>query len=149
MGVPDPDRDKQFYAGVPVRRLFAFGIDLVITMGLLLVVAFFGIIFSTLTAGFGAPLAILAASMTGFVYRFVMLQQRSATLGMIVTGIEVRDKDGEKADQTTALLHTAGYYATCIFTPLLIIGWFLMATSPHRRTMHDLFIGAVVINRPA
>ncbi len=78
-----------------------------------------------------------------------MVAQRSATLGMILTGIEIRDGDGTRCSPGMAFLHTAGFYVTFYFFPLLIIGWILMATSPYRRALHDTVLGTVVINRPA
>ncbi len=149
MSVPDPRRDPQFYEGVPVRRLVAFGIDLIIILFLLLAVFVVGAVFTLGSLGLAGPLFMLVFSATGFLYRWVMLWQRSATLGMILTGIEVRDGQGDRMTQLTAFIHTAGFYATFFFLPLLFIGWFLMFTSPYRRAMHDLILSSVVINRPA
>ena len=86
---------------------------------------------------------------TDFVYRWAMLRNRSATLGMYITGLEVRDANGDKCTPGFAFIHTAAFYVTVMFIPLLVIGWFLMATSPYRRAMHDTILGSVVINRPA
>jgi uncharacterized RDD family membrane protein YckC len=149
MGVPDPVIDGQFYDGVPMRRLVAFCIDLVVILGLWCVVLVVGLLISILTLGLGTPLAAAVFAATGFIYRWVMLIERSATLGMILTGIEVRDATGERLNPIVAFLHVAGFYVSVFATPLLVIGWFLMATSPYRRLLHDLFLGTVVINRPA
>ena len=77
-----------------------------------------------------------------------MLWQRSATLGMLATGIEVRDRNGEKCDPTTAFLHSFLFIASLYFLPVAIVGWILMASSPHRQAIHDLMLKTVVINRP-
>ena len=148
MGVPDPETDGQFYKGVPMRRLVAFLIDFAIGCVIMVVTVFLGFLFSLMTAGAGAPLAMLLIISSSVIYRWVMLIQRSATLGMIMTGIEVRDKDGNRMDAGSAFLHTIAFHVT-FFTPLLLIGWILMATSPYRRAMHDIVIGSVVINRPS
>lgn len=148
MGVPDPHRDPQFYAGVPLRRLVAFAIDAVIILFLIACAVF---VLGALTLGalfLAGPLLALLFGATGFVYRWVMLTQRSATVGMMFTGLEVRDHRGDRMRQATAFLHTAGFYATLFFLPLLFIGWFLMFSSPYRRAMHDMILGTVVINRP-
>ncbi len=148
MGVPDPEHDGQFYAGVPLRRLVAFAIDTVVILAVWFVAVFVGFLFTILTAGAGTPIAFILFIGSGFFYRWLMLRSRSATVGMMVMGIEVRDHEGEQMTDATAALHTAGYYVTLMFPPLMLVGWILMATSPHRRTMHDTFMGAVVINRP-
>lgn len=149
MGVPDPVHDSQFYQGVPVRRFVAFCIDLVVIIGLWCIVLLVGILISILTLGLATPLAVALFSATGFIYRWVMLVQRSATLGMILTGIEVRAASGSLLDPVTAFLHVAGFYVSVFLTPLLVIGWFVMASSPYRQLLHDLVLGTVVINRPA
>lgn len=148
MGVPDPVRDPQFYDGVIVRRLVAFLIDAMITLALVFVVIFFGFLFTVVTAGFGGPLSFLATVATGFTYRWLMLSQRSATLGMVLTGIEVRDAEGSRLNSAMAFLHTAAYHVTVMFPPLAIVGWILMVMSPYGRALHDLPLGTVVINRP-
>ena len=149
MSVPDPHRDPQFYQGVPLRRLVAFLIDLIIVLLLLLSLVFVGGALSFGAIVFAGPLVGVIFGATGFLYRWIMLAERSATVGMMLTGIEVRDGNGDPMIRSTAFLHTAGYYVTFVFPPLLFIGWFLMFTSPHRRAMHDLPLGSVVINKPA
>lgn len=149
MGVPDPHRDEQFYQGVPMRRLVAFGIDFIVILFLMLGVVVVGAVLTLGTLFLAGPIAMVIFSATGFIYRWIMLAQRSATLGMLVTGIEVRDAEGDQMSELTAFIHTAGFYVTFFFLPLLFIGWFLMFTSPYRRAMHDLILGTVVINRPA
>ena len=149
MGVPDPSRDPQFYQGVPLRRFVAFVVDIGVVLFLLMCLVFVGGALSLGAIFFAGPLIMVMFSMTGFVYRWIMLAQRSATVGMILTGIEVRDGNGDEMGTLTGFIHTAGFYATFFFLPLLFIGWFLMFSSPHRRAMHDLILGSVVINKPA
>ena len=149
MGVPDPVRDIQFYDGVPVRRLVAFCIDLLVVAGLWSVVLIVGLLISVLTLGLAAPLALAVFGAADFVYRWAMLAERSATVGMMLTGIEVRDAAGDRPNPILAFLHVAGFYVSVFVTPLLVIGWLLMAASPRRRMLHDVALGAVVINRPA
>ena len=149
MRVPDPVHDGQFYDGVPARRLVAFCIDVFVVVALWCVVLVVGLLVSVLTLGVAAPLAILVFGAADFIYRWVMLAERSATVGMMLTGIEVRDAWGDRLNPVMAFLHVAGFYLSVFVTPLLVIGWFLIAASPYRRMLHDLVLGAVVINRPA
>jgi uncharacterized RDD family membrane protein YckC len=149
MGAPDPVSDSQFYDGVPMRRLVAFCIDLLVILALWCVVLIVGLVISLLTLGLATPLAVAVFGATGFIYRWVMLAERSATIGMIATGIEVRDAAGDRLNPVIAFLHVAGFYVSVFVTPLLVIGWFVMAASPYRRLLHDLALGTVVINRPA
>lgn len=149
MDIPDPVQDSQFYDGVPMRRFVAFCIDVVVIIVLWFFVLLVGTVAAIVTFGAAAPLLVLAFSVAGFLYRWAMLSERSATIGMILTGIEVRDASGHRLNTALAFLHVAGFYVTVFFLPLLVIGWILMAASPHRRLMHDMVLGTVVINRPA
>lgn len=145
MAIPDPVRDSQFYDGVPLRRLAAFVIDFIVILILGLVGAF---VVALATFGLGTFLMFFVMSITGFLYRWLLLKQRSATIGMIMLGIEIRTATGEKMDSASAFLHTIAYLGTFFFTPVMLIGWFLMLSDPHKRLMHDLLLGSVAINRP-
>jgi uncharacterized RDD family membrane protein YckC len=149
MGIPDPLEDSQFYQGVVTRRLVAFCIDLLVVLLLWCIVLVVGLLVTVLTLGLATPLALAVFGAADFLYRWAMLAARSATLGMLATGIEVRDADGTRLNPIVAFLHVSGFYLSVFVTPLLVIGWFLMASTPHRRMLHDLVLGTVVINRPA
>lgn len=118
MAIPDPVRDSQFYEGVPLRRFAAFVIDFIVILLLTLVAM---LIVALATFGLGTPLMFIILTMTGFMYRWLMLKQRSATVGMILTGIEIRNAQGEKVDSGTAFVHTLGFLVTFFFTPLMIM----------------------------
>lgn len=145
MGIPDPDRDPQFYQGVPTRRFVAFLID---TAAILAIWAVGGLLIVVLTFGLALALLPLLFMGTAFVYRWLLLARGSATLGMRMTGIEVRDTLGNHLNPPLAALHTAGFMVTVTFLPLGIVGWILMAGSPTRQALHDIMLGTVVINRP-
>ncbi len=149
MGIPDPEIDPQFYDGVPMRRLIAFILDSLVIFGLWIVVVFIGAILTAVTFGLATPVYFVMLAGTGLFYRWLMLSQRSATLGMMAVGIEVRDQTGEKCDRSTSFLHPLAFLFTLYFLPLAIIGWILMASSPEKRAMHDLMLKTVVINKPA
>jgi CBS domain containing-hemolysin-like protein len=86
-GLPDPERDRQFYEGVPSRRLVAWIVDVLAVIAMSIVVI---PVVGLLTLGlafFVAPLIFMALS---FVYRTATLASRSATWGMRLMGIEFR-----------------------------------------------------------
>lgn len=145
MGIPDPHRDPQFYQGVPLRRFVAFLIDTAVITVLCLLGAIILVLF---TFGLGAVLLPLAFVGTAFVCRWLPLSRNSATLGMVLTGVEVRDARGDYLTPQLAALHTAAFMGTLMFLPLAIIGWIMMAGSPTRRALHDTFLETVVINKP-
>ncbi|MEM7238506.1 MAG: RDD family protein [Pseudomonadota bacterium] len=148
MSLPDPDHDPQFYDGVPLRRAVACLIDFVVIAILMIVILLVGTLIGFLTFGLGLVVAIGLFFCAGFLYRFLMLASRSATLGMAATGIVLRDRDGAPVTRATALVHTAGFFITLLFPALMFGGWLLMLGSPHRRLMHDYLPGTTAINRP-
>ena len=134
-GLPDPELDRRFYAGVRLRRFTAWVIDVVI---ILLV----GVPVATL---FGLVIAAI-----GFIYRAALLAgPSSATLGMRFTGIEFRRGNGERFDGTTALLHTA-IYTVCIGSGVLqLVSCLTILGTRYRQSIADIILGTTAINRPA
>ena len=94
-GLPDPDRDRQFYDGVPARRLAAWFVDLVVVLAIGVPVAVF---FGLVTLGFGFALFPLVVAGVGFLYRTATIAAGSATWGMRSMGIEFRRGDGTRFD---------------------------------------------------
>ncbi|RMF40327.1 MAG: RDD family protein [Alphaproteobacteria bacterium] len=144
-GLPDPERDAQFYDGVPMRRFIAWLFDLVfvglITLGVL--VAF---TLPSLGLVFLASFLIWAA--VDFIYRAATLARASATPGMRIMGIELRAGDGGRLDATTAILHTLLYYLCFGFVLVQIVNIALMLASAQGRSLPDLALGTAMINRP-
>ena len=99
-GLPDPEHDRQFYDGVPARRLVAWFIDLAIVLAVGVPVA---VVFGVMTLGFGFALFPIVVGGIGFLYRTATIAGGSATWGMRVTGIEFRRGDGSRFDLMTAL----------------------------------------------
>jgi len=148
MAVPDPERDPQFYDGVPLRRLVAFVIDSVLILLLMWVIGLVGMLVGVLTLGLALPVFAVLFMSAGFFYRWLLIAQQSATIGMAMTGIELRRADGERLDGVTAFLHTGGFYVCLAVFVLMIASIVIMFGSAHRRMLHDLVLGTVMINRP-
>ncbi|MEI4486332.1 RDD family protein [Frigidibacter sp. MR17.14] len=141
-GLPDPGAEPEFYANVPVKRLFAWVVD-VILIGLLTLVA---IPFTAFTALFFLPVVFLCL---GFVYRWITIANRSATWGMRLMGIELRDRTGRRFDSGMALIHTLGYSLTVAFVIPQILSAVMMATTARGQGLHDIVLGTTAINKPA
>ena len=145
-GLPHPTHDARFYRGVPLRRLIAFFIDAVATLLIGVVVALlFGIV--TLGAGFIVMVPVMGA--TGFAYRVLTLARWSATPGMLLTGIELRRRDGHLFEGGDALLHTLLFALLTMTGFLQIISAVFMAIGPMGRGLHDMVLGTTAIHRPA
>lgn len=144
-GLPDPDLDRRFYEGVPSRRLVAWIIDFLVVAALsLVVIPLFGIL--TLGLGFFAAPAVYWG--LSFLYRVATLNGRSATWGMRLMGIELRDADGERFGFGMALAHV-GLYSLSVFLtiPLFLSALTVLATR-YNQTLHDIVLRAAAINTP-
>jgi uncharacterized RDD family membrane protein YckC len=140
--LPDPIQQPQFYEAVPSKRLLAWVVDTVITLGLSLCV-----VLATAFVGlFVWPLLFLV---TGFAYRYVTLSRGSATWGMQFAGIELRDARGARLGSGTALAHTAGYTISISLPILQIVSVVMMLTSDRGQGLTDAALGTVALNRKA
>lgn len=136
-GVDDDDR---LYRNVPLKRFLAWCLDVVlISLATAAVVAF-----TLLTALLFLPAVYACIS---FLYRWATLASSSATPGMILMGIEIRGLDGTRLDGMTALLHTAGYFASVLTFPLQMISIGMMLFTARGQGLTDLVLQTVAVNR--
>jgi uncharacterized RDD family membrane protein YckC len=145
-GLPDPDRDRQFYEGVPARRLAAWVFDLMVILAIGVPVA---VLFGLATFGFGFALFPLVVAGVGFLYRTATIAAGSATLGMRFLGIELRRRDGTRFDLTTALLHTAIYTVAFSVILLQLVSCVAIITTRYGQGLPDIVLRTTAINRPA
>lgn len=144
-GLPDPDRDRAFYEGVTARRFFAWIIDVII-VGIL--AGFATLVFGVMTLGLGFLLAPLIFLSLNLIYRIGLIGRHSATLGMMFMGIEFRTLQGYRFGMKEAAIHTIAYmlvFASAIGQAASIAA---MLLSAHGRSIPDLLLGSVAINRP-
>ncbi len=145
-GLPDPERDRQFYEGVQPRRLAAWVVDVVVVLAVGVPLA---MIFGLATLGFGLALFPIIVMGVGFVYRTATIAGGSATWGMRLMGIELRRHDGAKLDFPTAVLHTAIYtvaFGVVLLQLLSIVG---MLATRYGQGLPDIVLRTAMINRPA
>jgi uncharacterized RDD family membrane protein YckC len=139
---PDPDMQPQFYDGVPSKRLLAWVVDTLVITALTVAV----VPFTAFVGLFFLPFLYLVL---GFSYRVVTLSRGSATLGMRLMAIEMRDRDDEPFDLPTAFLHTLGYTVSLAMPLLQLISVVLMLSTERRQGLSDLVLGTVALNRRA
>ena len=136
---PDPDLHPQFYEGIPVKRLMAWIVDVV------LVVLFCVVIlpFTAFTGLFFFPFMLLVV---GFAYRVATLASGSATWGMRLMGMELRDRRDQPFDFATALLHTIGYSMSMTVMPLQLISVVLICTTARKQSLTDMVLNSAPVN---
>ncbi len=140
--LPDPQYHPEFYADIAPKRLMAWVIDLGLILGLTLIALPF-------TAFIGLFFLPFLYAVLSFAYRVMTLSGRSATLGMRVMSIELRNAQGERLDLGTAVLHTTGYFLSCAMALVQLGSVVLMLTSERGQGLTDMVLGTVMVNRRA
>jgi uncharacterized RDD family membrane protein YckC len=139
---PDPVTQPEFYSDVPAKRLIAWVVDTIVTIG-------FSLLILPLT-GFLGVFVLPALFLTvGFAYRVITIARGSATWGMRLTAIEFRRMDGQPFDLSMAFLHTLGYSVSMAFVVLQVVSVVLMMTTDRAQGLTDHVLGSVAINRKA
>ncbi len=139
--LPDPGMQPEFYADVTVKRGVAWFIDFlliaVITLPLALV---------TIVGLFFIPVLWIVV---GFAYRWATISGKSATLGMRVMAIELRDGFGNRLDPGQAFLHTLGYTVSVSVPIVQLVSVVFMFLSERGQGLTDMVLGTVMLNRRA
>ena len=140
--LPDPVTQQGFYADTPMKRLFAWLIDVVL-------IALMVIAILPFTAFIGIFFFFFLMLIVGFIYRTLTISAGSATLGMRLMSIQLRNANGDKFGFGEAFLHTLGYYvsmSTAIIQLASIVG---MIATPRKQGLSDMIMGSVMINKPS
>lgn len=138
--LPSAQTHPEFYSGVAPKRFFAWVLDMVIIM-------IIGAILTPLT-GFTAIFFFpFFVAVVGFMYRVITLSNSSATWGMRIMSIELRQADGSKLEFISSLLHTLGLYISFAFPIIQFISMLMMASQPTGKGVSDLILGTVMINK--
>jgi len=138
----DPISQPQFYRDVAGKRLAAWVVDTtIIVLISLLIVPF--------TAFIAAFFFLGLYAVVSFIYRTITLATGSATWGMRLMAIELRDATGARFGLGQAFLHTLGYTVSWAVAPLQLISIVLMATSNRGQGLTDIVMGSAALNRRA
>lgn len=141
-GLPDPISERAFYEGATMKRAIAWVIDVV----LIGIISALVVPFTAFTGLFFFPVLMLVI---GFFYRWLTIANRSATWGMRMMAIELRDIQGHRLDSGTAFWHTAGYTISVLTTPLQLISMVMMAVTAKGQGLSDTVLGTTMLNRAA
>lgn len=140
--LPDPELLPEFYAWVPAKRLVAWLVDTLLILAITLVV----LVFTAFLTAFVLPVLYVGINIA---YRTVALTRWSATPGMLLMAIELRDRRGNRVARDTALLHTLAYTVSVLTILPQIASVAMMLTSPRGQGLGDTLLGTVMLNRPA
>jgi uncharacterized RDD family membrane protein YckC len=141
-GLPDPVREHAFYDGVTTKRGLAWVVDVILIAVLCALV----LPFTAFTGIFFFPALML---IVGFFYRWSTISGRSATWGMRLMAIELRNLRGERFSSSEAFWHTAGYTISVVTFPLQLISVAMMLVTARSQGLTDHLMGTTAMNRPA
>lgn len=140
-GLPDPVLRPDFYAGIRSKRLVAWVLDVILIAALSAIL----LPFTVFTALFFFPAFML---IIGFFYRWFTLSTGSATWGMALMAIQLRQGDGQKLTGGTAFWHTVGYSLSIAMAPLQLVSVIMMCVTDRRQGLTDMILTTAAINRP-
>ncbi|MGY6704957.1 RDD family protein [Roseinatronobacter sp.] len=142
MSLPDPDMQPEFYADVPLKRVGAWAIDLVVTLLITLV----GLVMTLFVSLFFLPVLFATASIG---YRTVMLARYGATLGMMATALKWRGLDGRPPDPMTAFWYSVMHTGLWTVFPLQAASMVMILLTPYRQGLHDFVLNTTMLHRIA
>lgn len=137
-----PQFPAHLYRGVPLRRGFAWVIDMI----LIAIIASLVLPFTAFTGVFFFPFLMLVV---GFLYRWATIASGSATWGMRIMGVRLQDSYGRNFSGGLAFAHTLGYSISVALPPLQLISVILMLTTARGQGLTDLFLGTEAVNAVA
>ena len=140
--LPDPVSQAEFYSGVTFKRFLAWVIDT-------FVVVLMAAVLATLPLFIGWFFFPILFLVLNFIYRVATITSKSATWGMRILNIELRNKDGAHLEGSEAFLHTAAYLIASSFFLPQVISIVLMMISERGQGLHDMLCGTVAIRRPS
>ena len=142
----DPMRQPHLFNGITLKRIFAYGIDLVVVAVLVTVTWVATGLLGILSFGLLLPLQALAVVLLPLAYHTLLIAgPASATLGMRLMDIRVVNAvDGVPPSGLQALILTVAFFGSVTLTGFLVL--IVALFNPQRRTLHDFLAGTVVIN---
>lgn len=141
----DPVTHPELFDGILSKRVLAFIIDAILIVALMIPAALLVLFLGIVTLGIGWMLypPLFAVVALGYV-ALTMGTERSATLGMRVTGIEMRTWKGEKMFPLLAIMHALIFwFSNGILTPLILL---VALFTRRKQLLHDLLLGVVAVN---
>jgi uncharacterized RDD family membrane protein YckC len=136
--------DVRLYEGVRTRRVFAFLMDYVIVLLLMIPFAILVALLGLFTLGLGWMLFSVLFPAVALVYVWSTLGgPRQATSGMQAMSIRLERLDGGQVDGMLAVVHTVLFWAgNVVLSPLILLATLFL---DRKRTVHDLLLGTVVV----
>ncbi|PHP26741.1 RDD family protein [Limimaricola cinnabarinus] len=139
-GLPDPETSPDCYEGVALKRGIAWLVDVT-------VIAVICALLVPLTAFVGLFFFPMMMMVVGFFYRVATIASGSATWGMRLMAIELRDGEDRPLDTGQALAHTGAYAVSMMIFPLQLVSMAMMLLTPHGQGLGDSILATTALRR--
>lgn len=146
--LPDPVEKPEFYAGVPMKRFLAWVFDFILIAFVSALIFVITIVPVALTV-LGVFLYPFMFMVIGFFYRWSTLAGGSATWGMRMMAIEIREANGQRLSTGNAFWHTLGYSLSMSMGVVQMVSMIMMMLSERGQGLTDMVLDTAAINRPA
>ena len=140
--LPDPVTQPEFFEGVPLKRFLAWVLDVI-------AITIIAVVIATLPFFLGWFIIGVIYFVVLMVYFIGSISRHSATPGMRLMNIELRDRDGGPLQSSDAAFHTITFWLMTSFLLPLLVSVALILFSPRGQGLHDMLLGVIVINKPS
>lgn len=142
---PDPLAEPHWYRGVTLRRMFAYGIDLVMLFLIVVAIHLMLGILTVASLGLLFPLHLLVVPLgVALLYHSLQLAGSSAaTVGMRLMGLKAHRLEGGAPTLPQTLVHTLLFYASLGMGAGILLLFALF--NSQRRTLHDYLSGLLIL----
>jgi uncharacterized RDD family membrane protein YckC len=146
-----PASNPRLFEGVRSRRMLAFVIDVMVIAAPIVAATLFVLVLSILTLGLGLvllwPLHVAAVLWAVLYYGMTIGGSASATIGMRLTGLQIRTWQGDRASFLLGAVHAIVFWTSVtVLTPLVLL---VSLINPRKQLLHDMLLGAIVVRNPA
>jgi len=144
----DPAKDPDLFDAVLAKRVVAFAIDAVAIFALMIPAGMLVAVFGFITLGIGWLLFGPLFAIVALGYEALTLGgPHSATLGMQLTGVEMRTWSGQRMFPLLAIMHALLFWVSIVvLTPLVLL---VPLFTYRKQLLHDLVLGVMGLNSGA
>ena len=143
--IPLPADRPALYEGLLIRRMIAYGIDVVLIAVVAVCLWFFFGFFTVITFGLLGPLQALVLTLWPLCYHSLSIAWAGATPGMSIMDVAIRTMEGGRPGLVQAVIATILFYASVAVTSFLIL--LITLFDDRSRTLHDMITGTLAVRK--
>jgi uncharacterized RDD family membrane protein YckC len=141
----DPIAHPELFDAILARRVVAFFIDALLIVALMIPTSLIVLVLGFITLGLAWLLIPPLFAIVALTYvALTLVGPASASVGMRLTGIEMRTWSGQPMFPLLAVMHALIFwFSVALLTPLILLVGLL---TERKQLLHDLLLGVVAVN---